>query len=134
MHAIYLLGRTGKLTDLSKLQASPQRIVFPWQNSVEAKFSICTRTTDVTVLSTHLNPFTAPACQTSWAEKCTHAHIQTIYFPVIHIYIPNLFSILRVLIEILSHAKVRRKKARRLQILLFYWPFSSAIMAVKGLK
>ena len=48
MHDKFPQGITGKLTDLSKLQASPQRIVFPWQNSVEAKFSTCTKARDVT--------------------------------------------------------------------------------------
>ena len=55
-------------------------------------------------------------------------HLQTVYFPVLQ----HLFSVLCVLMEILSHVSAK-KKAEGFQILHFYWLFSNDIMAVKGL-
>ena len=47
----------------------------------------------------------------------------------------NLLSMLRVLLEILSHVNTKKadKKAEGFKILHFYWLFLSDIMAVKGL-
>ena len=55
-----------------------------------------------------------------------------LYFPVLY----HLFSVLSVLMRILSHANAKKKmkKAYGFQILHFYGSFSNDIMAVKGLR
>ena len=55
-----------------------------------------------------MNPFTAPACKIS-RLKDARTRLQTVYFPVLW----HLFSVLCVLMKILSHARKRREKRRR---------------------
>ena len=77
-----------------------------------------------------INPFTATACKISGLKSIrTSLQNSTLPGPI-----TNLFSILCILTEILlCQCEKANKKTQNFQISPFYCPFSSDIMAVKGL-
>ena len=74
---------------------------------------------------TIVNPFTAPACE--MAKRCTDAPANSIFSATIR-HLPSLYTFWWK-----SFHMPMRKRRQKVQNLHFYWPFSSEIMAVKGL-